>query len=65
MNATLRALVESRLRRSESVQDATTDERLSLWIPDLQPNGAKLAPSAEFANKLHGPKTHWIEERQA
>ncbi|MGO4396567.1 hypothetical protein AB4Z46_35000 [Variovorax sp. M-6] len=65
MNGTLRVLVEIRLRRSESVQGATSDERLGLWIPDIPPNGAKLAQVAEFAHKLHGNETHWIEERQA
>ncbi|MGJ7506295.1 hypothetical protein [Variovorax sp. GT1P44] len=61
----LRILVEIRLGRSDIVHDATTDERLSLWIPDNAHNRARLNQAAEFANKLHGPNTHWIEERQA
>jgi hypothetical protein len=61
----LRILVEIRLRRSDEVQDATADELLSLWIPDTPPARAKLAWAVEFANRLHGAETHWIEERQA
>jgi hypothetical protein len=65
VNKALRVMVEIRLRRSEIVHDSTTDDRLSLWIPDLPRNREKLAQAAEFANRLHGPDTHWIEERQA
>lgn len=65
MNRTLRVLVEIRLRRSDKIQELTVDERLGLWIPDIPFNRAKLAQAAEVANRLHGPETHWIEERRA
>jgi hypothetical protein len=61
----LRILVEIRLRRSDEVRNASTDDRLGLWVPDTPPARAKLARAVEFANKLHGSDTHWIEERQA
>ncbi|MDM0109795.1 hypothetical protein QTH97_33100 [Variovorax sp. J22R24] len=65
MDKTLRVLIEIRLRRSDKVQDALTDERHGLWIPDIPSNRAKLAQAAEVANQRHGHETHWIEERQA
>ena len=61
----LRVLVEIRLRRSERIEEPTTDERLALWMRDTPFNRQKLVHAAHLANQLYGPETHWIEERQA
>ena len=45
-----------------------TDERRpshGLWFPDTPPNRDKLLHAIEMGNKLYGPETYWIEERQA
>ncbi|MDM0072310.1 hypothetical protein [Variovorax sp. J31P207] len=67
MKTTWRALTEIRLRSSDDVAHggAPADGRDHLWIPYNRTTRERLVRAVELGNRLHGPATHWIENRQA
>lgn len=61
-----RVLMELRLRwTDEVIEEDKTVIPLGLWHPDTPRNRDRLAFAAYMGNRLFGPDTHWIEERQA
>jgi hypothetical protein len=63
---TLRVMLEIKLCCDRHVRVGERHQvEHGLWFPDTPLNRDKLMHAVEAGNKLYGPETYWIEERQA
>jgi hypothetical protein len=62
-----KVLFEIRLRRADSVSAIGNNQPMQdeLWRPCTPESSRELDHAAEIGSHLFGPRTHWVEKRQA